>query len=137
MYDALLVADLPSEPQRHLSDVMSPDAASGLENPKETAACGETSAADSEMVTPLIIEKVAEVGLERWREIAVYLGVSHEVITECDHATSLHLKDKLRRVLFAWRNENRHSTVEQLLSACDKAKVGGIVSRALESDSQH
>ncbi|XP_062503412.1 uncharacterized protein LOC134180299 [Corticium candelabrum] len=65
LYDALLVADIPSLPQRHLSDVMSPDAASGLAKSKETAARGETSRADSEMVSPLIIEKVAENGSER------------------------------------------------------------------------
>ena len=34
LYDALLVADIPSLPQRHLSDVMSPDAVSGLANLK-------------------------------------------------------------------------------------------------------
>ena len=136
LYDALLVADIPSLPQRHLSDFMSPDAASGLAKSKETAARGETSRADSEMVTPLIIEKVAENGSERWHEIGIYLGVSHSVLTECDQPLYT-LKEKLRKVLSAWRNENRQATVGQLLSACDKAGVGGIVSRVLDSDIPH
>ncbi|XP_062509684.1 uncharacterized protein LOC134185822 [Corticium candelabrum] len=136
LYDALLVADIPSLPQRHLSDVMSPDAASGLAKCKETAARGETSRADSDMVTPLIIEKVAENGSERWHEIGIYLGVSRSVLTECDQPLYT-LKEKLRKVLSAWRDENRQATVGQLLSACDKAGVGGIVSRVLDSDTQH
>ena len=136
LYDALLVADVPSLPQRHLSDVMSPDAASGLAKSKETAARGETSRADSEMVTPLIIEKVAENGSERWHEIGLNLGVSHSVLTECDQPLYT-LKQKLRKVLSAWRDENRQATVGQLLSACDKAKVGGAVRRGLDSDIQH
>ncbi|XP_062519948.1 malignant fibrous histiocytoma-amplified sequence 1 homolog isoform X2 [Corticium candelabrum] len=136
LYDALLVADIPSLPQRHLSDVMSPDAASGLAKSKETAARGETSRADSEMVTPLIIEKVAENGSERWHEIGIYLGVSRSVLTECDQPLYT-LKEKLRKVLSAWRDKNREATVGQLLSACDEAGVGGIVRRTLDSDVQH
>ena len=136
LYDALLVADIPSLPQRHLSDVMSPDAASGLAKSKETAARGETSRADSEMVTPFIIEKVAENGSERWHEIGIYLGVSRSVLTECDQPLYT-LKEKLRKVLSAWTNENRQATVGQLLSACDKAGVGGIVRRVLELDTPH
>ena len=133
LYDALLIADIPSDPQRHLSDVMSPDAASGLEKSKETAARGETSRADSETVTPHIIEKVAENCSERWHEIGIYLGVSRSVLTECDRPLYT-LKEKLRKVLSFWTDQNRHSTVKQLLSACDEAKVGGIVRRILESD---
>ena len=136
LYDALLVADIPSLPQRHLSDVMSPDAASGLAKSKETAARGETSRADSEMVTPLIIEKVAENGSERWHEIGIYLGVSQSVLTECDQPL-YSLKERLRKVLLAWRDQNRQATVGQLLRACDKAKVGGAVRRGLDSDTQH
>ena len=100
LYDALLVADIPSLPQRQLSDVMSPNAASGLAKSKESAAHGETSRADSEMVTPLIIEKVAENGSKRWHEIGIYLGVSHSVLTECDQPLYT-LKEKLRKVLSA------------------------------------
>ncbi|XP_062515826.1 uncharacterized protein LOC134191242 [Corticium candelabrum] len=133
LYDALLVADIPSVPQRHLSDVMSPDATSGLEKSKETAARGEASRVDSEIVTPLIIEKVAENGLERWREIGVYLGVSRSVLSQCDQPLYT-LKEKLRKVLSAWIDQNRQATVGQLLSACDKAGVGGIVRRVLASD---
>ena len=136
LYDALLVADIPSLPQRHLSDVMSPDAASGLEKSKETAARGETSRADSEMVTPLIIEKVAENGSERWHEIGIYLGVSQTMLTEC-YRPLYTLKEKLNLVLSAWTNDNRQATVGQLLSACDKAGVGGIVRRVLELDTPH
>ena len=136
LYDALFVADIPSLPQRHLSDVMSPDAASGLAKSKETAARGETSRADSQMVTPLIIEKVAENCSERWHEIGIYLGVSRSVLTECDQPLYT-LKEKLRKVLSAWTNHNRQATVGQLLSACDKTGVGGIVRRVLDSDIPH
>ena len=136
LYDALLVADIPSLPQRHLSDVMSPDAASGLAKCKETAARGETSRADSDMVTPLIIEKVAENGSERWHEIGIYLGVSRSVLTECDQPLYT-LKEKLRKVLSAWRDENREATVGQLLSACDEVNIGGAVRRRLDSDTQY
>ncbi|XP_062505344.1 uncharacterized protein LOC134182038 isoform X2 [Corticium candelabrum] len=121
---------------KHLSDDMSPDAASGLAKSKETAARGETSRADSEMVTPLIIEKVAENCSECWHEIGIYLGVSPSVQTECDQPLYT-LKQKLRKVLSAWTNENRQATVGQLLSACDEAKVGGAARRALDSDIQH
>ena len=90
---------------------MSPDAASGLAKSKETAARGETSRIDSEMVTPLIIEKVAENGSERWHEIGIYLGISTSVLTECDQPLYT-LKRKLRKVLSAWRDEL------QLVSCC-------------------
>ena len=136
LYDALLVADIPSLPQRHLSDVMSPDAASGLAKSKETAVRGETSRADSEMVTPLIIEKVAENGSEHWHEIGIYLGVSQSVLTECDQPL-YSLKQRLRKVLSAWTDQNRQATVGHLLCACDNAKVGGAVRRGLDSDTQH
>ncbi|XP_062519760.1 uncharacterized protein LOC134194808 [Corticium candelabrum] len=127
------IADIPSLPQPHLSDFISPDAASGLAKSKETTARGETSQADSEMVTPLIIEKVAENGSERWHEIGIYLGVSQATLTECDQPLYT-FKQKLRKVLSAWTNENRQATVGQLLSACDEAKVGGAVRRVLNID---
>ena len=64
------------------------------------AACGETNPADSEIVTPLIIEKVAKNGLERWHEIGIYLGVSRSVLTECDQPLYT-VKEKFRKLLTA------------------------------------
>ena len=120
LYDALLIADIPSVPQRHLSDLMSLNAVSGLEKSKETATRGETSPADSEMATPLIKEEVAENGSDRWYEIGIYLGVSQAMLTECKQPQYT-LEEKLDLVLSAWTTEYKEATVKQLLSACDKA----------------
>ena len=111
--DGLLVADIPSVPQRHLSDVMSSDAASGFVKYKETAARAETSRADSEMVTPFIIEKVTENGSERCHVIGVNLRVLQATLTE---TTTIHA-EILDLVLSDWKNYNRQAIVGQLLSA--------------------
>ena len=127
LYDALLVARIPSEPQKHLSYLMLPDAASGLQNTEKTAPPG-----DSDRVTPLIKEIVAENVRHRWHELGIYLGVSEGVLRECDQPI-YKLKEKLHKVLSAWTDQTQHATVQQLLVACDKAGVGGIVKRKIES----
>ena len=110
---------------------MSPDAAYGLEKSKETAARGEIlSPADSDMITPLIIEKVAKHVGKHWHQIGIYLGVSDDVLTECDQPLYT-LKQKLHKVLSAWTDKKKQATVGQLLSACDKADVGGAVRKSL------
>ena len=58
------------------------------------------------------------------------------MLTECKRPQYT-LKEKLNLILSALINENRQATVSQLLSACDKAKVGGAVRRVLDSDIQH
>ena len=127
LYDALLVARIPSEPQKHLSYLILPDAASGLQNTEKTAPPG-----DSDRVTPLIKEIVAENVRHRWHELGIYLGVSEGVLRECDQPI-FKLKEKLHKVLSAWTDQTQHATVQQLLVACDKAGVGGIVRREIES----
>ena len=122
LYDALLVARIPSEPQKHLSYLMLPDAASEKTTPP----------GDSDRVTPLIKEIVAENVGHRWHELGRYLAVSEGVLTECDQPIYM-LKAKSRKVLSAWTDQNGHATVQQLLVACDKAGVGGIVRREIES----
>ena len=127
------IADILSLPLQHLSDFMSPDAASGLAKSKETAARGETSRGDSEMVTPLMIKKLAENIAHCCFNIGVYLGVSPSVLIECDQPLYTY-KQKLHKVLSAWTNKNRQATVGRLLCACDKAGVGGIARRVLNID---
>ena len=127
LYDALLVARIPSEPQKHLSHLMLPDAATGLvQNTEDMTLHG-----DSE-VTPVIIEIVAENVGDHWSEIGTYLGVTRGVMKECDQPI-YNLKEKLRKVLSAWTDQTQQATVQQLLVACDKAGVGGIVRRKIES----
>ena len=121
LYDALLVARIPSEPQKHLSYLMSPDAATE-----------KTPPGDSDRVTPLIKEIVAESVGHCWHELGIYLGVSEGVLRECERQLYTY-KEKLHQVLSAWTDQTQHATVQQLLVACDKAEVGGIVRREIES----
>ena len=107
LYDALLVARIPSEPQKHLRYLMLPDAA-------------------------LIKEIVAENVGHRWYQLGIYLAVSEGVLRECERQLYTY-KEKLHKVLSAWTDQNQHATVQQLLVACDKAGVGGIVRREIKS----
>ena len=121
LYDALLVARIPSEPQKHLSYLMSPDAASE-----------KTPPGDSDRVTPLIKEIVAENIGQRWHQLGIHLDVSETVLRECERQLYTY-REKLHKVLSAWTDQNQHATVQQLLVACDKAGVGGIVRREIKS----
>ena len=122
LYDALLVARIPSEPQKHLSYLMLPDAASEKTTPP----------GDSDRVTPLIKEIVAENVGHRWHELGIYLAVSEGVLRECERQIYTY-KEKLHKVLSAWTGETQHATVQQLLVACDNSGVGGIVRREIKS----
>ena len=79
LYDALLVRDIPSDPQRHLSDVMSHLDSINLKG--QLHVVGYVQLTLRWLLHSLYKEKVAGSGLARWQEIGLDLGLSHEVLT--------------------------------------------------------
>ena len=79
-------------------------------------------------VDPKVINVVAMVGRDKWRDIGRLLEFTEDELMDYDH-TNKTFVEKLRGILYDWTRKHETVTTEQLLAVCDEVGIGGIVRR--------
>ena len=120
LYDILCDAGLTSLAVEKFRFNMMPDEASGL-----------ALIPPSDRVTPDVIDVVADIGRENWRDIGRHLRFSEQELAEYERFKTL--REKLYQVLRKWTERERNASVGMLLEVCDQVKIGGKVRQELEA----
>jgi hypothetical protein len=74
---------------------------------------------------------VANVAKSEWQDIGIYLGFERQELSGYEYKFRDDLEERLKAVLFAWKAREYNPTVGKVVKACEDAKVGSAVRRAL------
>jgi hypothetical protein len=91
----------------------------------------EKALAMTEHITDNQILTIARVARNQWEEIATRLGFTWDEISGYKFQHKDDLNARLRNILFDWRAREEDPTLDKVLQACDDAKIGPSVKRAL------
>ena len=83
----------------------------------------------TDTVDAQLMDVVADVGRDKWREIGRQLEFTEAELMEYEHVKKL--QEKLYQILYDWTRRNETATTRQLLDVCDKVRIGGIVRRSV------
>ena len=124
LYDVLFDVGFSTLAKRKFRYEMMPDAASGfLEKP-----FAQMYVLESAPISSDVIDVVADVGRDKWREIGRALRFSQEDLADYDHNHRT-LKEKLYGIVSDWTRKNSNPTLRQLLEVCGKVEIKGLVTR--------
>ena len=76
--------------------------------------------------------QVAKVARDKWRQVGLSLGFKMEEMDEYEERESKSLQWRLFRLLVDWKKKAELPIVGALVSACERADVGGEVKRVLK-----
>jgi hypothetical protein len=76
---------------------------------------------------------ISAVARNEWQEIGINLGFERHELSGYEHKFRDDWDKRLRELLFAWKERNDNPTLDKVVRACEAAKVGPAVRRALGS----
>ena len=68
---------------------------------------------------------------DKWVEIGRYIGFKMEELNDYEEKEPKSMQKCLLRLLVDWKKKDKHPSVRALISACEKADVGGEAERVL------
>ena len=79
----------------------------------------------------VVVLQVAKMARDKWMEIGRYLGFKMEELTDYEEKEPKSMQKRLLRLLVDWRKKEKDPSVGALISACEKADVGGEAERVI------
>jgi hypothetical protein len=78
----------------------------------------------TELITDKQILTIAGVSRIQWEEIGIRLGFPWQELSDYKFQYKDDLKQRLRNILFDWREREEYPTLDKVLQACNDAGIG-------------